>query len=141
MVAWEESEAGDSEIYVRRWLQNSPTGLNVRLQAEVQPIGTSFTGVPNGESGLVASGSDASVTIDGLSKGSKHWRARIVDSLGQRSQWVSFGGNADGTTDFAVQEFTVTAAAATEDDTCGLMGIEAVLLLGLAFFRRRRRAL
>ena len=115
----------------------SVLGGQVRLQIEVQPIGIAFTGNPTGESLLVSGGSDTTVTISGLSKGSKHWRARTVDEEGFASQWVSFGGNADGDTDFAVLEYSGSGGGGGSG-LCGLLGFEAVLFVGILFFLRRR---
>ncbi len=168
VLAWEDTGTGTKEVYLRKWYQNSPfdlkqmdpdgvsirsvdaligeqsvvlkgipvsgiSGLQVRLQVEVQSIKSSFTGVPTAESLLVNSGTDAVITMTGLSKGSKHWRARVVDSEGFSSQWVSFGGNADGDTDFAIMEYTKSS-----DGSCGLLGVEPLILFALLFFFRKR---
>lgn len=73
-----------------------PDGDNVKLQIELRPIGSSFTGTMTHESALVSSGSTASVQASGLS-GDYHWQARTVDALGGASAWVPFGGNPDFT--------------------------------------------
>ncbi|MBI3856670.1 MAG: hypothetical protein HY293_13365 [Planctomycetes bacterium] len=174
VVIWEDATGPGTEVFLRRFVQNSPTGLKqmktdgttfisaggltdeadvvfkgtvssdpvggsmlqMRLQVEVRATNQAFTGVPSGESALVASGAEASLTISGLSPGSKQWRARAVDSLGQGSAWVSFGGNADGATDFAAQQFTTVVFGTTDSGGCGLLGLES--LLAIALLRRRR---
>ncbi len=96
------------------------------LQAEVQPTTTAFTGTANFSSVPVAtSGSEANPTISvtGLTVGlNYHWQARVVDSLGNTSAWVPFGGNTETSTDFATAaipsiQFTSTAASGDEATT------------------------
>ena len=127
----------DETTIVFKANMTSALSNKVRLQVEVQPIGTAFSGSPTAESLLVSSGDEAVVTLTDLSKGSKHWRARTVDAQGFASQWVSFGGNADGDTDFAVLEYTKTGGGG--GSSCGLTGIEAFLLLGIFLYWRRFR--
>jgi hypothetical protein len=76
--------------------------LGVRLQIEVQPVLSVFTGVPSAQSPFQSSAGVATVVIDQLTSGPKHWRARLQDTLGRSSDWVSFGNNADGVPDFVI---------------------------------------
>jgi len=75
----------------------------VRLEVEVQPLGTAFTGVPNGSGAAVANGTIATATVAGLTDNvSYHWQARAVDQTGRAGPWASFGGNAETAADFKV---------------------------------------
>jgi hypothetical protein len=75
----------------------------VRLQIEVRPLGTAFTGTVSCESALVASGTASSCAVSGLTAGtSYHWRLRAVDSLGAAGRWVSYATNAETAADFVV---------------------------------------
>src|SRR5207244_7431079 len=75
----------------------------VRLEVEVEPLGTAFTGVPNGSGAAVANGTIATATVAGLTDNvSDHWQARGVDQPGRAGPWASFGGNAETAVDFKV---------------------------------------
>jgi hypothetical protein len=82
-------------------------GDPVKLQVEVRPTPAAFTGVATHESGLIASGGVAAVTVAGLASGTGyHWQARTVDPSGAASAWVPFGGNAESAADFTLPSFT-----------------------------------
>ena len=84
-------------------VQDPDPGDMVRLEVEVQPVSTGFTGSPTGSSIPVPAGSTAEATVTGLADNSAfHWRARALDQAGDSSAWISFGENAEGATDFAV---------------------------------------
>lgn len=73
-------------------------GDGLRLQVEIQPLGTAFANAPSA-TGPVA----GTVTIAGLaSPAGYHWQARVIDSGGAASAWVSFGANAESDIDFGV---------------------------------------
>lgn len=78
-------------------------GVSVKLQAEARKYGEPFTeNFDNGiyESELVASPGTVSVTVPSLSYGDYHARLRVVDDLGNASDWQEFG--AAGNVDFTV---------------------------------------
>ncbi len=78
-------------------------GAALRLEVEVEPIGTAFSGTASGSGPAAASGGTASATVGGLVDNvSYHWQARTVDESGGASAWVSFGGNAESDPDFRV---------------------------------------
>lgn len=85
----------DGIVYFRATVTD-PDNDTVKLQVEVRPVGTAFTGAMTHESALVSSGSTASVQASGLS-GDYRWQARTVDALGGASAWVPFGGTPDFT--------------------------------------------
>ena len=78
-------------------------GDRVRLEVEVRPLGTAFTGEPTASSPLETSGSIAAVTIVGLANQTDyHWQTRAVDQGGLAGAWSSYGGNSEGEVDFRV---------------------------------------
>ena len=60
---------------------------------------------------MVASGSQAQISVFGLTNGNYHWRARTIDSTGATSGWVSFGSNADDAADFVVEALSTICSA------------------------------
>ncbi|MBI2932312.1 MAG: fibronectin type III domain-containing protein, partial [Planctomycetes bacterium] len=87
-------------LVVLKGTVTDPNGDPVELQVEVKPLGTPFGDTPTITSGLLASGSTASVSPAILSDGGYHWQARAVDGLGNDSGWVSFAGNLETEADF-----------------------------------------
>jgi hypothetical protein len=119
-------------------LVNSPVpGTQVQLEVEIRPIMQGFSGSPTHIGTLVSSGATSIVTA-ALPFDTYHWRARTTTAANTSSSWVSFGTNADGQIDFRL--FIAPAPADAEDkDKCGLLGLEAVLLVAAAAALRRRR--
>src|SRR5437660_5647590 len=75
----------------------------VRLEVEVEPLGTAFSGVPNGSGAGVANGTTATATVAGLTDNvSYHWQARGVDQTGRARPRAPFGGNPGTAVDFKV---------------------------------------
>lgn len=84
-------------------LTDSPPAQMVRLEVEVKPVAVAFNGTGTDTSAAVTSGSPAQLTKSGLGDDTNyHWRARTLAGATRVSGWVSFGGNADGVTDFRV---------------------------------------
>ena len=82
-----------------------PGGNTAKLQIEVRPLGTGFTNTPTHESSFVASDSEATITVSGLTHGSSyHWRARTVAIGGATSGWVPFAWNQESVADFTVSD-------------------------------------
>jgi hypothetical protein len=78
-------------------------GQTVRLQVEVKPLGTAFTGTVSCLSAWVTPGTATSCPTAGLTVGTGyHWRTRAVDSVGGASAWASYGTNAETAADFIV---------------------------------------
>ena len=80
---------------------NSSGTSTVRLEVEVQPAGTSFTGVANATSSLISPGGTATTSKTNLSNGSYHWQARVFENGGATSTWQLFGADSTST-DFTV---------------------------------------
>jgi len=96
------------------------TGDQVKLQIEMRRLGEflgAFTSNFTHESAFVGSGGVAQITVSGLANDIYHWRARTVDSTGQASAWVSFGGNLDAGMDFGVAEILPTVTITATDPT------------------------
>ena len=112
----------ETSVVLKGTVSDPDAGNTVKLQVEVRPIGTAFSNVSMGESGLLASGSTASVTVGSLVNGtSYHWQARAVDNNGAAGAWASFGGNTEADTDFLVDTdpptVTINQAAGQADPT------------------------
>ncbi|HXG61169.1 MAG TPA: hypothetical protein VNO22_07345, partial [Planctomycetota bacterium] len=85
----------------------------LRLQVEVRPAGSPFTGTPTAESNPAPPGSFLQVAVTELPAGPHHWQARVVDALGVAGPWSSFGANADPSDpDFVVSLPSPNAAPA-----------------------------
>jgi hypothetical protein len=67
-----------------------PDAQTVRLQIEHVLNGAAYTGTVTAQSGFVASGSTATVTISAIANGQYKWRARVQDSAMAASAWVEF---------------------------------------------------
>ena len=72
---------------------NSPVDSSVRLEIEVRPSGTPFTGVPNVFSSFVPSGTVATASFSGPTN-TYHWQARTANTYGTSSAWVNFNAAA-----------------------------------------------
>lgn len=90
---------------------DAPSGT--KLQVEVQPLGTDFTGTPLTDTVAVPDSSDSmKVTLTNYAAGSYHWRARLSDGTTQ-GPWVNFAADDQ---DAKTADFTIdrTAPAAAE---------------------------
>ena len=75
---------------------------SLRMEVELRPTSSAFTGVATTTSALLR-GPAFSVAVAGLADNATyHWRARAVDVTGRTSAWVAFGGNVAGATDIAI---------------------------------------
>lgn len=89
---------------------NSPSGL--KLQIEIQPIGTDFTGTPIDSTIAVPDSSSAlKLNLTNYAAGSYHWRARLSDGT-TNGPWVAYNttDQAGKTADFVVDRTAPTAA-------------------------------
>ena len=77
-------------------------GDALRLEVEVRPVGTPFSGLTD-VSPAVPDGGLLQALVGPLPNStSYHWRARARDQAGDSSSWVSYGGNTESATDFRV---------------------------------------
>jgi hypothetical protein len=71
---------------------SSATFTPLRLQLEVRPRASSFTGVPTVTSGILFFTKTGTVAVGGLMDGSYHWRARLIKAFtGATSAWQAGG--------------------------------------------------
>ncbi len=80
--------------------------ISMILEVEVKQTYLAFDGMPTASSlvqGPGAAFNNVAVTVSGLTDGLYHWRARAKNiNTGETSNWISFGGNIDGETDFYI---------------------------------------
>ena len=97
-------------------------GEHVRLEIELEPLGTAFTNSATVTSVLATSGSTVQATSPVLlDNDGYHWQYRAVSQSGRTSRWQPFGGNAETAADFrealAPQQLVILAQPAA--DTAG----------------------
>ena len=86
-----------------------------------------------------------------LAEGAKHWRSRIVypGNLGN-SRWISYGNNSENEVDFEVPAVSTggnevlpvpaPVSGGKRGGRCGCTGAEALMMIGLVAFWRRRNS-
>jgi photosystem II stability/assembly factor-like uncharacterized protein len=94
--------ATSTTVVFRGTVNDPDAGQKVRLQVEVKPVGTAFTGSVSCYSVLTSSGTPATCKVTGLPLGRYHWRVRAKDSLNAVSAWASYATNAESAADFIV---------------------------------------
>jgi hypothetical protein len=123
----------------------SPAGTTLRLQVEVKEATADFTGTPTVESLTTPPGSLATVAFSGLPNRNYKWQARTIDQIGRKSPFVPFGSL--GGTSFQINSAatgsgapnsTPVVSTTRSKGSCGLLGLEALLALGLIRTLRRR---
>lgn len=83
-------------------ISDPDAGDQLRLEVEVRPLGTPFTG-PTDSTVAVVDGGALQVLVGPLpGAASYHWRARAVDQNHDTSSWVAYGGNAESVADFSI---------------------------------------
>lgn len=112
----------ETTVVFKGTVSDPNAGNTVRLQVEVQPVGTAFTNTPTATSTVaVASGNVASATVTGLADANYHWQARAIDNSNLPGPWLSFGGNPESGTDFQVKtgkpSVTINQAVGQADPT------------------------
>ena len=91
-----------STIVLRGLLADPDPTDSLRLEVEVRPVGTAFTGTPTQTGGRVANGQNGFVAVPGLLNNTAyHWQARTADQTGRASGWIAFGGNGESAADFS----------------------------------------
>ena len=93
---------GDTSLAFRAIVTDADSLDDLRLQVEVRPLGTAFSGTPTDSSQIFSPGETGLVSVSTLDDTEYHWQARTVDGTGRASAWVSFGGNAESDPDFGV---------------------------------------
>jgi BACON domain-containing protein len=97
--------ATSNTIFIAAMVSDSDPSQTLRLEVEVEPIETPFTGQPNYVSPAAPNHTTASATIGPLSVNTEyHWQVRARNNATRLSAWVSFPespGNPETDTDFS----------------------------------------
>src|SRR4029077_18870551 len=89
-------------VVLRGLVSDPDAGDSLRLQVELQPVGTTFTGTPTATGSRAANGQTAFVAATGLANNAAyHWQARALDQTGRAGPWTSFGGKSGLAPDFS----------------------------------------
>jgi len=84
-------------------VRDKDAAATLRLEVEVQPVGTAFQDQTMAVSDPALADTRAYVWVGGLQDNTGyHWQARVVDSAGNRSGWQTYGGNAETAADVRV---------------------------------------
>ncbi|HWC72884.1 MAG TPA: BACON domain-containing carbohydrate-binding protein, partial [Gemmatimonadales bacterium] len=78
---------------------------SVRLEIEVEPLGSPFTGSSTHHSPYIAASRGnvaVSITAGPFDDAGYHWQARSCDKTNRCSAWLTYGGNAETAADFTV---------------------------------------
>jgi hypothetical protein len=96
----------DNEVVFQGKVDDPNNADLVRLEVELEPLGSPFTGVATHASDWVAAsgaGTQTSARATGLTNNTGYrWQARTCDNTGRCSVWLQFGNNADTAADFTV---------------------------------------
>src|SRR5262249_44391675 len=129
-----------------------PPGTALRIEVEVKPSTVNFTGTATASALIVAPDSPtatpanlAVVPFSGLPNFNYHWQARSVDQVGRHSPWFPFG--TIGNTSFRIDTSATSPSGGPpppqiikeqkSKSACGLLGLEALAVLGLVRIIRR----
>ncbi len=94
----------EATVVFKALLTDPDPGDSLRLEVEVQPVGTAFTNSPTAIGASFARGAVGQVAVPGLSDSTDyHWQVRARDRTGRYSLWISFGGNLENAVDFRVE--------------------------------------
>ncbi|MEE8115770.1 MAG: hypothetical protein V3T28_01575, partial [Gemmatimonadales bacterium] len=97
------ASVADTVVVFRARVTDPDTVDLVRLEVEVQPVGTAFTDVATSTGDAVRPDSNALAMVGGLLDDTEyHWQVRAVDQTGRASAWLSFGGNPETVADFRI---------------------------------------
>jgi hypothetical protein len=93
----------EPEVVIRGIVRDPDLGDTLRLEVELQPVGTSFTSEATTRSAPTPAGNVAYARVTGLADGGGyHWRWRTLDQTGRATEWRSFGDNPESSPDLRV---------------------------------------
>lgn len=96
----------ETEVVFRGKVNDPNLNETVRLEIELEPLGSPFTGEATQVGDYVPAASTSTLTsvqATGLTnKTGYRWQARSCDNTGRCSAWLPFGNNADTAADFTV---------------------------------------
>ena len=105
----------DSVVTLSALVADPDAADSLRLEVEVEPLGTAFGNSATHTSTVVGNGTVASVIVTGLvESGAYRWQARSLDPTGRTSAWTPFGGSA------TQPDFLVDAVPDPPDTVTGL---------------------
>lgn len=94
----------EATVIFKALLTDPDPGDSLRLEVEVQPVGTAFTNSPTATGASFVRGTTGQVAVPGLLDNTDyHWQVRARDRTGRYSLWISFGGNPENAVDFRVE--------------------------------------
>lgn len=98
----------ETEVVFKGKIDDPNASQQVRLEIELEPLGSPFTNVATNVSDFVSASGGAvqtAVHATGLSNNTAYrWQARACDNTGRCSAWLPFGNNADTAADFTVSQ-------------------------------------
>ena len=118
-------------IVVIRAVVHDTAASPLRLEVEVQPVGTDFVNQATAVSQPTPSGTPTYARVGSLADNQGyHWQARVVDDTAT-SAWVAYGGNAENAADVRVAlpvaanrlEFTQQPSTTTAGETMAPVGV------------------
>lgn len=95
----------EDEVVFKGTVSDPNDADTVRLEIELEPLGSPFTNAPTHQSGWIATRNNnvvVSVPAGLVNTTSYHWQARTCDRTGRCSTWLSFGGNPETAADFTM---------------------------------------
>jgi uncharacterized protein YjdB len=94
----------ETSVVFKATVTDGDPGDALRLELQVEKVGTNFGATATAVSAPVASGQPASVTFGApfADNTGYHWRVRTCDQTNRCSGWVSFGSNAETAADFSI---------------------------------------
>ena len=85
----------DSVVALSALVADPDARDSLRLEVEIEPLGTAFADSATGTSATVANGAVATVPLSGLRENAAYrWQARTLDPTGRASGWTAFGTQA-----------------------------------------------
>ncbi len=144
--------AGEAQVALgQNLVNNGSMGGDLAIEIEIKPIGVDFDGQETQVSGHYLPSESAILMTTTLAEGAKHWRSRIVypGNLGN-SRWISYGNNSENEVDFEVPAVSTggnevlpvpaPVSGGKRGGRCGCTGAEALMMIGLVAFWRRRNS-
>jgi hypothetical protein len=95
----------DDEAVFKGTVSDPNAADSVRLEVEIEPLGSPFTDVRTHQSLFVAASRGSVIVTVGAgvtNNTAYHWQARSCDRTGRCSAWLKFGGNSESAADFTV---------------------------------------
>ncbi|KKM73665.1 hypothetical protein LCGC14_1408150, partial [marine sediment metagenome] len=88
--------SGNSMVLEASGIEEWAYATDLRAQFEVKRVSEAFDGNDLENGNTTIDGGKSIVVVGNMYDSSYHWRARVVDAQGRKSQWLNFGGNSEG---------------------------------------------